>query len=307
MRHSILPTHCCRKSIPRRPDPISNSGTKSSPRQNMYDWYLPRTSSRFLNSVGKTESGGSTRFLSGKLRTAPKRCFPLPAAWPPPYPSISYTLPLQHAHPLSSQTQTQLTTSIQASFPLQKLLILYFVVLQSLIMVRQFSGCCKREGSTRQGVSLLWGKEAVEWGKKTWTEGQAFFFHHSPTRLEWWLMLLKRASLPQKCGLFLPVQQRAVWRRNQISHQGTMSVLTASGPSSTDSCHPASFTHTVTFLSTPTWCAQGLEFKDAGRCLHPSSAETIIRRSIPNRCKEKATGCHAEHPSGSSYFVTEGR
>lgn len=55
----------------------------------MCDWYLPRTSSRFLNSVGKIESGGITRLVSGKLRTAPKSCFPLPAAWHPP--SVYFT------------------------------------------------------------------------------------------------------------------------------------------------------------------------------------------------------------------------
>lgn len=93
--------------------------------------------------------------VSGKLRTAPKRCFPFPAAWHPP--PTSYTFPLQHAHPLSSQIQTQLTTSVQASFLLQKLFILLLAVLQSLIMLlhqgrkHQAGGCfaLRKVGSRR--------------------------------------------------------------------------------------------------------------------------------------------------------------
>lgn len=102
-----------KKSIPRRPDPISNSGTKSSPRQNTCDWYLPRTSSRFLNSVGKTESGGITRFISGKLRTAPKRCFPLSAVWPPP--SIYLIHTPTAAHPSSISSNPDSTNQIHPS------------------------------------------------------------------------------------------------------------------------------------------------------------------------------------------------
>lgn len=80
----LCPHIAVEKSLPRLPDPISNAGIKPSPRQSTCDWYLPRTSSRFLNSVGKIESGGITGLVSGKLRTAPKRCFPFPAARHPP-------------------------------------------------------------------------------------------------------------------------------------------------------------------------------------------------------------------------------
>jgi len=93
-------------------------------------------------------------------------------------------------------------------------------------------------------------------------------------------MLLKKASLSQKHGLLLLMQQRVVWRRSKISHLGNRSVLTASGSNKAGSHHPASFTHAIACPDIPTGLAQGLVLKDAGSCFRPSSVETIIRRSV---------------------------
>lgn len=46
---AFCPHIAAEKSIPRLSDPISNSGMKPLPRQSTCDWYLPRTSSGFLN------------------------------------------------------------------------------------------------------------------------------------------------------------------------------------------------------------------------------------------------------------------
>lgn len=170
--------------------------------------------------------------MSRKLRTAPKRCFPLPAVWCPPSSYLIHTPTAAHSSSIFSNPDS--TNQIHPSLIPSTKAINPPPCCVAILNHGQANVRLQQKGRN-QGISSPWGKEAVEWGKRTQNEGWDFFFHHSPTRLEWWLMLLKRASLPEKCGLLLPVQQRGVLRGLKISHPGTTSVLAASGPSSTGS------------------------------------------------------------------------